>query len=347
MERGGNLFAFEKAARPQQLMDELEKFILFWHGPRRAGYGEPESALATFPLPYPLKRLYAFAGRWPPSNPDYAAAANAFCVQDALRPSSGLGRSDDGKVVFLDENQGNWTCATLPEGDDPPVWVEDVFEVYRQGRWGLVTPSLSRFLVTFCLQESLFGAKFCVSDETFTALFESSKASAVPLWLNGPYAYSEGTHNFYLLHESVLVGVIHGSAWLAANDDKGVAFLTAHESEIVKLGFTTPSSWSLDISRDGSGRIGVMGWSDSGACFPAGTFDFEPLRDRLLGVSTGDGDASVDFVVFFQRAGRSYARGMFVHDAALVSHLFRQALNSVTTREADFEKMLGERPPLA
>lgn len=345
MERGGSLFAFEKAGSPQQLMAELEKFILFWHGPRRARYGEPESALAAFPLPYPLKRLYAFAGRWPPSNPDYSRAANTFCVQDALRPFSGLERSDDGKVVFLDENQGNWTCTTLPEGDDPPVWVEDVFEVYQQRRWRLVTPSLSRFLVTFCLQESLFGATFCVSDETFAALFESSKGIAVPLWLNGPYAYSEGS-NFYLLHESVLVGVIHGSIWVAANDDKSVTFLTAHESEVVKLRFATPSSWSLDISRDGSGRVGVMDWSDSGASFPAGTFDFEPLRDRLLGVSSDAGDARTDCVVFFQRAGRSYARGRFVSDVALVTHLFRQALKSVTTKETDFEKMLRERPPL-
>src|SRR3712207_6894746 len=47
-------------------MDELERFIRFWLGPRKAGYGEPKKALDRDPLPEPLRRLYAFAGRWPP-----------------------------------------------------------------------------------------------------------------------------------------------------------------------------------------------------------------------------------------------------------------------------------------
>src|SRR5829696_7634569 len=109
-------FAFQSATSPAGLMDELEKFIVFWLGPRRPDYGEPESAILSYQLPYPLRRLYAFAGRWPPLTnrnlygPDLWP--NVFSVQDSLRPFSRLRRTEDGKVEFLDENQSCWVCAT-------------------------------------------------------------------------------------------------------------------------------------------------------------------------------------------------------------------------------------------
>ena len=110
-----------------------------------------------------------------------------FSIEDHLRPVDRLKRTPDGKLIFLDENSGNWKCATLPEGDDPPVWVADVLDRQRQGEWGLVTESLSRFLVTFCLKELLFGSKFTLMDKGLEQLFESSKAEAIPLWTEGAY----------------------------------------------------------------------------------------------------------------------------------------------------------------
>ena len=46
-------------------MSELERFIVCWLGPRHEDYGEPESSLNRLRIPDPLRRLYAFAGRWP------------------------------------------------------------------------------------------------------------------------------------------------------------------------------------------------------------------------------------------------------------------------------------------
>ena len=41
-------FAFLAASTPDQLMGELEKFITFWLGPRRAEYGEPDESSGEF-----------------------------------------------------------------------------------------------------------------------------------------------------------------------------------------------------------------------------------------------------------------------------------------------------------
>ena len=172
------MFDFDAVGTPQDRMDELERFLSFWLGPRKPEYGEPDAALASRPLPYPLRRLYQFAGRWPSRHDVHRRYnANLFCVQDALRDFSRLQLTDDGKLVFIDENQGVWTNATLPDGDDPPVWVEDVLKQYGTDRWGLVTDSLSRFLVSFCLQEALLGSAFSVGDDRLTSEFESTLAA--------------------------------------------------------------------------------------------------------------------------------------------------------------------------
>src|SRR5690348_2133123 len=111
-------FALQAAQSAKERMDELEKFIVFWLGPRKTEYGEPDSAIHRVSLPYPLRRLYSLAGKWSPVHGYRSDQPNVFSVQDYLRPLDRLQQSEDGKVVFLVENQCCWTCATLPNGDD-------------------------------------------------------------------------------------------------------------------------------------------------------------------------------------------------------------------------------------
>jgi hypothetical protein len=341
---GAPAFAFQSASTPDELMDELEKFIVFWVGPWRKEYGEPESALKKVQLPGPLRRLYGFAGRWTRPHPDVAEDAGIFSIQEHLRPLAGLKHSPDGKLVFLDENQGNWTFATLPEGDDPPVWVEDVFDGYNQGKWGLVSRSLSRFLVTFCLQELLFGSRLCLHDEHLDRLFESSRSDSIPLWINGPYAYQDG-REFHLLHQSVLVGPHRHRPWFAANHEAGVRFLTAHQGEIKAVSLGTPSSWSLRIQPNGSAELALPGWSDCHARVPAGTFDFASVRDRLLEVCSEGLERSRPWYVCFPRSGQTSCRGKGVTNVRLVRTLFRRALGAVESKEAKFDELLRRFPP--
>ena len=46
----------------------------------------------------------------------------AFAKQDNLVALDRLKTEQDGKIVFVSENQDIWDCRTLAQGDDPPVW---------------------------------------------------------------------------------------------------------------------------------------------------------------------------------------------------------------------------------
>src|SRR5438477_12870898 len=107
-------FELRSASNPSRLMDELEKFIICWLGPRREQSGEPESILKDCQLPEPLRRLYSFAGRWTRPHGEVDEETGIFSIQDHLRTLDQLERTPDCKLIFLDENSGNWICATLP-----------------------------------------------------------------------------------------------------------------------------------------------------------------------------------------------------------------------------------------
>jgi len=185
-------------------MDELEKFIVFWLGSRSMDYGEPDSVIERVSLPYPLRRLYAFAGKWPPLYPIHTDQPNVFCVQDCLLPLGKLSVSEDGKLPFVVENQSCWTSSTLPYGDDPPVWVEGDF--LPSSGWHVVTESLSRFLVSFCLQELLFGSMLRDGATIPEHLSPMDPHRLTPLWTAGPYVHEATEHTFYLLDDEILVG---------------------------------------------------------------------------------------------------------------------------------------------
>jgi hypothetical protein len=61
------MFRFLDAATADERMAELERFIEWWYGPRKPEYGTPADEL--YDLPAPLRRFYAFAGRWPSPDP--------------------------------------------------------------------------------------------------------------------------------------------------------------------------------------------------------------------------------------------------------------------------------------
>src|SRR4051812_43188840 len=105
-------FAFQAASTPDRLMEELEKFLGFWLGPWRAEYGEPESTLQEQQLPEPLRRLYAFAGRWQRQDPDDGTRSWALNAGEGFRPLGQLERTQRGTLSFADECQQNWTCTT-------------------------------------------------------------------------------------------------------------------------------------------------------------------------------------------------------------------------------------------
>lgn len=111
---------------------------------------------------------------------------------------------DDGKLLFAIENQGVWRCGTEPDGDDPPVW-------YRldDGPWIRFCDSLAQFLVTLCLQETVFNSQHRGLMPQVTDYLRSRNCHVAPLWLDGPFVPSEGSEprrcSFHLVDRQFLV----------------------------------------------------------------------------------------------------------------------------------------------
>jgi hypothetical protein len=211
----------------------LERFLEFWLGPRRPEYGEPAENLAKMELPESLRRFFTFAGRWPPAYPPYCA--NRFHVQDRFLPlDPGPWRNvyrSGPYLVFVAENQGVWEVATLAQGDDPPVWVsEDCSHRGPSPIWRLLDKPLSHFLVTFVLQEALFGSEFGACHEDALSVFTGAGCQCEPVWLDGEFTYPRARHSYFLVDRRILLRRDTGDIalddhWYGFNDPAVAEFI--------------------------------------------------------------------------------------------------------------------------
>ena len=168
---------FDRRDDPAYLRSCLETMVDKWCGHRLPWFGIDADKLAETRLPEPLHWLYSYAGEWPSAN----WWESLFANQDILLPFESL-QMEDGKLVFVWECQGVWWVGTLPEGDDPPVWVRD-----EDHPWQKLCDSLTEFLVTFCLHEIVFGLPHRTTSENILDRFDREDCHISPLWLNGPY----------------------------------------------------------------------------------------------------------------------------------------------------------------
>ena len=195
---------FSQSDDPLTLQKSLESFIDEWFEHEKPWYGVDQEKLNDVELPNPLKWLYGFAGEWH-GNPFYWSTL--FSHQDSLRGMEYLRKSADGKLIFLDENQGVWQAATEPTGEDPLVW----YRYEEDGEWWLVDESLSRFLVTFLLFDAVCGCRYHAHGDKLIEKFKDAGMHVAPLWLNGPYtgANEAGTgpwtFSFYLADGQYLI----------------------------------------------------------------------------------------------------------------------------------------------
>jgi hypothetical protein len=212
-------------------MSGLENFLERYLGPRRPEYGETEEELAAIEMPDPLRRFFRFAGRWP-----HSAGANPFCVQDSLcelrnetyiPPLSVL----DGRLIFVMENQGVWVAATERSGEDPPVWIAEEYENDDPNRdWCKLEKPLSHFLVSFALQEVLFGSEVLGSAAGALEKFESAGLDCTPLWIDGEYAWDFFRTSYFLIDGRLLLGrVRRGEDRYASGNPADAAILASLE----------------------------------------------------------------------------------------------------------------------
>ncbi len=229
------MFRFLAKRSTRTRLDELERFLEFWYGPRRPEYGEPEERFRKVSLPYPLRRFYAFAGRWPAARQLYRG--DTFYEGHGghhLQPLNGVKALPRGRLRFFMEYQGDFDGLTLAEGDDPPVWIKGVWGEGERGT-AQVSDSLSKFLVTHCLMATLYEftnspcnawADPLAGNANLAEWFRRSRADAVRIWSADHRPCSNYVGSFFLLHGSILVHQVGPSAYrFGALHPGGVALL--------------------------------------------------------------------------------------------------------------------------
>jgi hypothetical protein len=215
-------------------MSGLEHFLQRYLGPRRPEFGVSAKELRSNEMPVPLQRFFSFAGRWPGHNPR-TPFMNRFCMQDTL---CSIGENQwaptlqtmDNRLVFVWENQGVWVAATDRAGDDPPVWITE--ECSHRGTrqvWRQLQKPLSHFLVSFVLQELMFGSELLAVAPGALEKFENAGLSVEPVWIRGEYVWDNHWASYFLVGERFLVrrdpDLADGEDWYGCNDTEGAGVL--------------------------------------------------------------------------------------------------------------------------
>lgn len=208
-----------------ECIKNLKLFIEEWAGPHLPEYSLEEDEVPGF-LPEPLRELYLFAGNWPnPGNNDDrlflpGKQPRIFQGQDVLMGIEKPKRQS-GRVTFVMENQGNWTCEVEERNDASPVYC-DAAKLWDDSvkDHEIVCDSLQHFLVTFCLQELVFGSKYVGTIEADLKpelFYEELEA----VWLNGCYVFKESTHSIYICDNRLLI-MDYSGLWYACNDESAL-----------------------------------------------------------------------------------------------------------------------------
>lgn len=134
-------------ATVEDRFDVLKRLVEYWHGPILPDDGIPESDLAGLPMPSVLRWWYRWAGK----RTEIMTGQNIlFWPRNDLHKYWQLKVEDD-FLHFYIENQGVYQWATLPDGDEPPVF----------GRWECKGPweqegiTVSEHLILACIFEAV------------------------------------------------------------------------------------------------------------------------------------------------------------------------------------------------
>jgi uncharacterized protein (TIGR02996 family) len=218
-----NDWAVSVALRRIVTIDDLVYYLrhhLRGHYPRSRPLKVPKN------LPYALVQIY----RQLPFL--FRPGEHTFWKQDHLLPPDRL-EQVEGMTIFAWENQGCWSCGFPPGQEDPPVYMtsgngDEIVEV---------CDSLDHFLITMCLQETIFAAP-CLAAFDEGKLYHGKSARellTVPCrGMNGRYMLEEQQDFFDIPKENAWL-MEGGGLWLAAREKtalrlirKGVKYNQLH-----------------------------------------------------------------------------------------------------------------------
>lgn len=199
---------FDERNQPSELLFSLKRFLHLWYGDKPAWHGTSEDKLATVQLPTTLRELYRLVGNWPADN----WWGSAFAKQDVLLPFEML-TIVDGKLLFAFISEGGPKIGTEREGADPPVWYRE-----ENGPWIQFCDSLAQFIVTLCLQETVFNAKHRGTMPQISKYFESKNRHVAPLWLDGPFVpFNNSEPRRYSFHLVDWKYLVFNDGWCGTN----------------------------------------------------------------------------------------------------------------------------------
>jgi hypothetical protein len=159
---------------------------------------------------------------------------NRFCMQDMLgaiteNQWAPMLQNMDNRLVFVWENQGVWVAATERAGDDPPVWItEECSHRKAQQVWRRLEKPLSHFLVSFVLQELMFGSELLAVAPAALEKFDSAGLPVEPVWITGEYVWGTDRPSYFLVGGRFLVRRAPDQAdddWYGCKDGSGAAVL--------------------------------------------------------------------------------------------------------------------------
>jgi hypothetical protein len=151
-------------------------------------------------LPIVLRELYTIKNYYDSIKPKNSL----FSHQDHLLLAPELSDRDN-SFDFLTENQRCWTCATIVDQVDPPVYIHNAESIDVQGR-KLISDSLARFLTTYALQELVFELDFLINSTFETKEVLNMNVRIQELWMNETYTWGEGNrYNFWLIDDNCLL----------------------------------------------------------------------------------------------------------------------------------------------
>lgn len=106
-----------------------------------------------------------------------------------------------------------------------------------------------------------------------------------------------------------------------------------------------PTGWLITIEANGSGSVGYGSSSHDFAAFPAATFDFAAVRDKLQHESAQDGSMQTHFAVAFARAGETSTTARYVLDASTIIDLFKKAVAAADKTGTRVAELYSSIPP--
>jgi len=175
--------ALDRLRHPATVHDRLgvlQQLVEYWHGPIRPEDGMSDAEIGGVTLPLPLRWWYRWAGK----RREVMSGQNFLFVPRDYHHKYRILAVMGGRLHFYVENQGVYQWATLPDGDDPPVFGR--YE-YR-GRWAREKTTLSEHLILTCLFEAvtchaIYGASVAwLEEEKFATIVCQIPPLAIPPW---------------------------------------------------------------------------------------------------------------------------------------------------------------------